>query len=204
VLWLVRASLTGSAPILRKLARSCAEPIVKLPEIWAPVRPSIPCGLSMKLMIGWVTIWLSRTTEKCCEYCSAAAELKVPGGAVALPRSAIVRVTSSNAVRPVSVKSNVTLGWLVVGSKFCSGFVMSVPESAGRSRSTYWGCEESSAGLWERVFVSLVGASTTTVPCGTETILVPGGCFSLRVLRKRSCFFSAGPEISFLDLASNR
>ena len=67
---------------------------MKLPAICAPWRPSMPCGLSTKLMIGWVTIWLSSTTEKCCEYWSAEPEANVPGGAVALPRSAIVLVTS--------------------------------------------------------------------------------------------------------------
>ena len=30
-------SFSGSAPILRIFARSCADWIVKLPEIWAPV-----------------------------------------------------------------------------------------------------------------------------------------------------------------------
>ena len=67
VLWLVRASLTGSAPVWRIVARSCAEPIVKLPEICAPWRPSIPLGLSAKLMIGLEKTWLSRTIVKCCE-----------------------------------------------------------------------------------------------------------------------------------------
>ena len=151
VLWLISVRLIGSAPIFRKFARSCAEPIVKLPEIWAPVLPSIPCGFSSKLMIGWVTTWLSRTTEKCCEYCEAAVEPTVPGGAVAAPRSAIFRVTSWNAARPVSVKSKVTFGWLLVGSKFCLGLVMSSPESAGRSLNTYWGDDEISLGVWERV-----------------------------------------------------
>ena len=37
-------SFSGSAPILRILARSCADWIVKLPEICAPVAPSIPSG----------------------------------------------------------------------------------------------------------------------------------------------------------------
>ncbi len=37
-------SFSGSAPILRILARSCADWIVKLPEICAPVAPSMPSG----------------------------------------------------------------------------------------------------------------------------------------------------------------
>ncbi len=62
------------------------------------------------------------------------------------PRWAIRVVMSWNALRPLSVKSNVTIGsppprW----SKFCSGFLMSVPESAGLSwmihqRSGAGGC----------------------------------------------------------------
>ena len=110
---------------------------MKLPEICAPLRPSIPSGFSKKLMIGRVTTWLSRTTPKCCEYCSAPAALvPAPAAAVAAPRCAILRVISWNADWPLSVKSKVTLGWFVTGSKFCLGLVMSVPESAGRSSST--------------------------------------------------------------------
>jgi hypothetical protein len=46
VLWLIRTSFTGSAPVWRIVARSCAELIVKLPEISAPFLPSIPVGFS--------------------------------------------------------------------------------------------------------------------------------------------------------------
>ena len=55
VLWLSSWRLMGSAPMRRNSARSCAELIVKSPEICAPVRPSIPVGFSTKLMIGSVT-----------------------------------------------------------------------------------------------------------------------------------------------------
>src|SRR5436190_13112088 len=111
-------------------------------------------------MIGLEKTWLSSTIAKCCEYWSAWVELnEVPGGAVALPRLAIVRVTSWNAVRPASVKSKVTFGWLVVGSKFCCGFLMSVPPRAGRSWSTNCGDFESSAG--DSVRDGLVGAVAT-------------------------------------------
>src|ERR671925_1711293 len=154
-------------------------------------------------MIGCVTTWLSRTTEKCCEYCSADADPIAPGGAVAWPRSAIFAVTVWKASRPLSVKSKVTLGWLVVGSKFCSGFVISLPESAGRSLNTYWGEEETSPGLCDRVGLS-DSAWTTTVPWGTERIAVPGGCFSLRNCRKRSLRVSCGPALSSWVLRSNR
>jgi hypothetical protein len=40
------SSRIGRAPISRIRARSWAEAIVKLPEICAPVEPSIPCGFS--------------------------------------------------------------------------------------------------------------------------------------------------------------
>ena len=86
VLWLSSWRLIGSAPMRRNSARSCAELIVKSPEICAPVRPSIPVGFSEKLMIGSVTTWPSSTTEKCWEYASACAPA-TPGGAVAAPRS---------------------------------------------------------------------------------------------------------------------
>ena len=49
--WLISASLIGRAPIFSTSARSLASWAVT-PEICAPVRPSIPFGLSMKLMIG--------------------------------------------------------------------------------------------------------------------------------------------------------
>src|SRR5436190_5544468 len=65
-------------------------------------------------------------------------------------------VCSSDLVRPASVKSKVTFGWLVVGSKFCCGFLMSVPPRAGRSWSTNCGDFESSAG--DSVRDGLVGA----------------------------------------------
>ena len=57
------------------------------------------------------------------------------GSALSTPRWEISRVMSWNAVRPLSVKLKVTTGWRV-SSKFCSGFLMSVPESAGLSWMT--------------------------------------------------------------------
>ena len=42
----ISSSRIGSAPILRIFARSCAESIVKQPEICAPVEPSMPSGFS--------------------------------------------------------------------------------------------------------------------------------------------------------------
>ena len=43
-------SFSGSAPIFSVFARSCALWIVKLPEICAPVEPSMPSGFSRQLM----------------------------------------------------------------------------------------------------------------------------------------------------------
>jgi hypothetical protein len=42
----IRSSSSGRAPILRIFARSWAEVIVKPPEIWAPLTPSMPSGFS--------------------------------------------------------------------------------------------------------------------------------------------------------------
>ena len=64
VLWLISLSSTGRAPIWRNLARSWASVSESSPEIWAPVRPSIPSGFSQKLMIGRETISLSSTIAK--------------------------------------------------------------------------------------------------------------------------------------------
>ena len=60
--------------------------LVKPPEIWAPVRPSIPSGFSAKLMIGRVLTSLSRTTAKWPESCfglfaGGAARSPAPGRA---------------------------------------------------------------------------------------------------------------------------
>ena len=116
----------------------------KPPEIWAPVRPSIPSGFSAKLMIGRVLTSLSRTTAKWPESASASS---APGRPIACswPRWAIARVTSWNASRPPSVKSKVTFGWSN-SSVSCFGLVMSVPESAGSSLSANQPGSASSSG----------------------------------------------------------
>ena len=70
--WLISLRLIGRAPICRKVARSWASwMLLKPPEIWAPVRPSIPSGFCGKLMIGRVLTSLSRTTAKWPESASA-------------------------------------------------------------------------------------------------------------------------------------
>ena len=77
--WLISASLIGSAPIFSTSARSWASCAVT-PEIWAPVRPSIPFGLSTKLMIGFETSSPSRTIANEPENWSASAEEIPPQG----------------------------------------------------------------------------------------------------------------------------
>ena len=70
--WLISLRLIGRAPICSVVARSWASSTsLKPPEIWAPVRPSIPSGFSAKLMIGRVLTSLSRTTAKCPESAAA-------------------------------------------------------------------------------------------------------------------------------------
>ncbi len=57
------------------------------------------------------------------------------GLALSAPRWATVPVIFWNALRPLSEKSKVTFGSLPARwSKFCSGFLMSVPERPGLSR----------------------------------------------------------------------
>ena len=101
-----------------------------MPEIWAPVRPSIPSGFSTKLMIGRETTSLSRTTAKLSEASDACAASTTPGPPVEAALGDLLGDLLELS-RPSSVKSKVTFGWLVVGSNFCSGSLMSAPESAG-------------------------------------------------------------------------
>ena len=125
-------SFSGRAPILRILARSCADWTVKLPEICAPVAPSMPSGFSRQLMYGAETSSLSSAIAKCWEFCSGSG---LSGLALSAPRWATVAVIFWNALRPLSEKSKVTFGSLPARwSKFCSGFLMSVPERPGLSR----------------------------------------------------------------------
>ncbi len=42
----ISSSRSGRAPVLSTFARSWALVIVKPPEIWAPVEPSMPSGFS--------------------------------------------------------------------------------------------------------------------------------------------------------------
>ena len=100
-------SFSGRAPILRILARFCADLIVKLPEICAPVAPSMPSGFSCQLMYGAETSSLSSAIAKCCEVWIGG-----PPSALSAPRWATLRVIAWNALRPLSVKLKVTIGSL--------------------------------------------------------------------------------------------
>ena len=83
-----------------------------------------------------------------------------PGSALSTPRWAISAVIRLNALRPLSVKSNVTIGSFVRWSKFCSGFLMSVPESAGLSWITQKRSGSGASGLG-------FSSRTTRIPSGT-------------------------------------
>jgi len=84
------------------------------------------------LISGVETSWLSSAIAKCCELDSGSG---LSGLALSAPRCATVAVIFWNALRPLSEKSKVTFGSLPARwSKFCSGFLMSVPERPGLSR----------------------------------------------------------------------
>ena len=189
--WLISLRLIGRAPICRTVARSWASwALVKPPEIWAPVRPSIPSGFLEKLMIGRVLTSLSRTTAKWPESASACSPATGPI-ACAWPRWAIWRVTSWKASRPSSVKPKVTFGSLNSPNS-CFGSVMSVPESAGSSLSAY----QPGRAVLSTVPPSSLGYSETTiVPGGTSRTIPFCGRFSPVGLMKRSFLASSGPAI---------
>ena len=97
---------------------------VKPPEIWAPVRPSIPSGFSAKLMIGRGLDFVVEDDrevagERSAASCRRADRLRL-AALGDLPGDVLERVPA------LSVKSKVTFGWLF-WSKFCSGLVMSSP-----------------------------------------------------------------------------
>ena len=104
---------------------------------------------------------------------------------VRLPRWAIRRVTASNLAWPSSVKSNVMLGWFVVGSVLCSGFVMSVPVSAGRSRITKYSGGWRFVLLGRGVVLRRLGDHPRSL--GTARITLFFGCRSRGNWTKRSC-----------------
>ena len=96
--------------------------------------------------------------------------------ALLAPRWAIALVTSWKAERPWSLNPKVTLGALVVESKPCFGLVMSVPESAGWSRSAYQPGGKSPGGT-ALPSESVGDSETTIVPTGTLTTIPSWGRF---------------------------
>ena len=172
---------------------SCASVmLVKPPEIWAPVRPSIPSGFWAKLMIGRVLTSLSSTTAKWPESASASSS-ETPPIAAAWPRWAICRVTSWKASRPLSVNWKVTLGW-PSSSVSCFGLVMSVPESAGLSLSAYQ--PAFSIPSTTLPLLSEGCSETTIVPAGTLITVPLCDRFLPVALMKRSSSENSGPPIS--------
>ena len=152
---------------MRRLsARSCVSWIDPMPLICAPVRPSMPSGFSRKSIVASETILLSSVIANRCR----AASRSEPGGRmISDPRWAIRLVTRANPSRPLSVNSIVTMGSWVCWSKFCSGFLMSVPDSSESSSSTKNRCTDSG-------WLGARSASSTTMPCGTlSTSLLAGG-----------------------------
>ena len=146
----------------------------------------MPSGFWLKSMYGALMISLSSTIAKCWK--AACGE---PPKLFSVPRWTIPRVVSSQILRPLSVKSKVTFGAPVppgLWSKFCSGFLMSVPLSAGWSRST----KKESLSLSSPCAFS---AAITTVPGLTSTTLVSSVClmFLSSISASRSARVSWGP-----------
>ena len=137
-----------------------------MPLIWAPVRPSMPSGFSRKSIVASETILLSSVIAN---RCSAASRSEPGGRMISDPRWAIRLVTRAKASRPLSVNSIVTMGSWVFWSTFCSGFLMSVPDSSESSSSTKKRCTDSG-------WLGARSASITTMPWGTlSTSLLAGG-----------------------------
>ena len=112
-------------------------------------------------MYGAETSSLSSTIAKCWERLDADRRRSE----LSWPRWAILRVMSWNALRPLlgEVEGDDRLVadcW----SKLCSGFLMSVPESAGRSRTTH---QRSGAAA---VRARPSGRAGRATPAGTSTI----------------------------------
>ena len=126
----------------------------------------MPSGFSRKLMYG---VEISSLSSRIAKWCEAAIGFCRPplSAALSAPRWAISRVVSANALRPLSLNSIVTIGWPPVPpSKFCSGFLMSVPLRTGLSLMTHhW----SISPRWSSGSRSST-ARSTTIPSGTSRI----------------------------------
>ena len=184
-IWLISASSIGSAPIRSTSARSWASWVVKLPEICAPVRPSIPFGFSTKLMIGRDTSSPSSTIAKRAGELSTSARRRsspraepVAAKQSSAPRWAISRVTVCERLAPLVGEVEGDVG--LVGGRVRAGFGFSIssPESAGLSWRTK-NCErpasDSSTSSVARVVVRRLARSRPS-PAGPRSPCVFGGC----------------------------
>ena len=136
-------------------------------------------------MYGAETSSLSSTIAKCCEPLIGLS----PGSALSSPRWAIFARDPWNASRPLSVKSKVTIGWRA-SSKFCSGFWMSVPDSAGLSWITHQcgrGRGASALGFSSR---------TTRMPSGTSTTSAFAALLVAQVLERGLARLGRLPSLS--------
>ena len=128
-------------------------------------------------MYGAETSSLSSTIAKCCEASIGLPPKRVVGAAL----GDLARRVAWNALRPLSVKSKVTIGCVAAGavSKFCSGFLMSVPVSAGLVLD-----DPPAVGLG----CALGGAprrAGRAMPCGTSTTSAFGPSVSSSVERSQ-------------------
>ena len=121
-----------------------------------------------------------------------------PGSELSTPRSAIWRVTLWNAVRPVLVKANVTIGSLpACWSEVCFGFLMSVPESPGLSLTSH---QRSGSGALASGF----SPRTTRIPVGTSTTSAFFACSGVRSASAASLLSEGCPLLSgCLEVLSN-
>ena len=111
-------------------------------------------------------------------------------------------MTLANASWPESVKLKSTVGWLnwsVPGF----GSVIWSPVRLGLSWRTK-NCDPVADSSTSVVGSSSGLSSSTTVPCGTASSFVFGGCFSSGELANRSAFFSDGSPIGSRVFASKR
>jgi hypothetical protein len=170
---------------------------VNPPEICAPVSPSMPSGFSRQSMYGVETSSSSSTIAK---WWDVEIESAAPR-ALSEPRWAMLRVVSWNSRLPLFVNSMVTMGKLSVWLKFCSGFLMSVPESAGLSLTTHH-----ASGFGACLPFTGSGRSwrTIRIPSGTLISSKPFGIWPSGWSRHRASDVASGRPLSTgLCAASN-
>ena len=145
-------------------------------SIEAPVRPSMPSGLSWKSIVASETIWLSSVIAKRWKKSSGGEPCGTFGHSgetpasvsQSRPLSASRFVTVAKAWRPLSVNSIVTSGSLVFGSKLLLGVLDLLAVSSESSSMTKKRCTRAD-------WFGAGSASTTTMPCGTLITREPSG-----------------------------